>query len=184
MRMCAELVIRPSGSKGADHLNITIRFAPDTYLNVDVEEHRDPDQPRTALGRRPVQAQESFFARTLLKVAQHSLHHPLAGSRSARRSTRTWMSWWRATCCRSWTPPRSCTTTASTWRWTRRRPVQSKIRVLLFSARALNATGQSRVTLSPQEEHSRAVCGQWQEERVSEIRSKNAPRRPSPAGGR
>ena len=62
-------MIRPSGSKGADHLNITIRFAPDTYLNVDVEEHRDPDQPRTALGRRPVQAQESFRAHS--KVAQH-----------------------------------------------------------------------------------------------------------------
>ena len=37
-------------------------------------------------------------------------------------------------------------------------PVQSKIRVPIFSARTLNDTGQSRVTLSLRQENLRAVC--------------------------
>ena len=45
------------------------------------------------------------------------------------------------------------------------RPVQSTIRAPVRAARALNATGRSRVTLSLLQEHLRAVCGPRQEER-------------------
>ena len=47
----------------------------------------------------------------------------------------------------------------------RGRPVQSKIRAPLFATRTLNATGQSRVTLSLRSENLRAACGPRQEER-------------------
>ena len=40
-------------------------------------------------------------------------------------------------------------------------------RVLVLTARTLNATGQSRVTLSPLKEHLRAACSPRQEENVS-----------------
>ena len=62
----------------------------------------------------------------------------------------------------------------NTERWKRRRtPTQDpstnnwrlKIRVPLFAARTLNATGQSRVTLSLRQERLRAACGPCQEER-------------------
>ena len=39
-------------------------------------------------------------------------------------------------------------------------------RVLVLTARTLNATGQSRVTLSPLKEHLRAACSPRQEENV------------------
>ena len=42
---------------------------------------------------------------------------------------------------------------------------QCPFRVLACAARTLNATGQSRVTLSLRQEHLRAVCGPCQEER-------------------
>ena len=44
-------------------------------------------------------------------------------------------------------------------------PVRSTTRAPLFAARTLNATGQSRVTLSLQREHLRAACGLRQGER-------------------
>ena len=56
-------------------------------------------------------------------------------------------------------------------------PVQSKIRVPLFAARTLNATGQSRVTLSLRCERLRAACALRQEERGPEIRPKPMTRR-------
>ena len=50
------------------------------------------------------------------------------------------------------------------------RPVQSPFRVPLLAARTLNATDQSRVTLSLRLEILRAACGLQQEERGAEIR--------------
>ena len=50
------------------------------------------------------------------------------------------------------------------------RPVRSTIRVPLFAARTLNATGESRATLSLRQERLRAACGPRQEERGPEIR--------------
>ena len=54
----------------------------------------------------------------------------------------------------------------------------SKIRAPLFTARALNATGQSRITLSLRQKKLRAACGPRQEERGLKC-AQNHPRRRS-----
>ena len=67
---------------------------------------------------------------------------------------------------------------ASRRRHDRRRRVRGaarngpQIRVSLFAARTLNATDQSRVTLSPRQERLRAGCAPRQEERGPETRPK------------
>ena len=46
-----------------------------------------------------------------------------------------------------------------------RHGLSSPFRVSVCAARTLNVTGQSRVTLSPRQEHLRAACEQRQEDR-------------------